>query len=85
MDEFKSFKEEDGTKVKIWGGGQFAKWLNYKKFEDKNVDVKLPQIANEAEKLGWKAGIGIDFLTKETKYLIDSIEAYVKALKKAGF
>jgi len=28
---------------------------------------------------------GIDFLTEETKYLIDSIEAYVKALKKAGF
>ena len=50
MEEFKNFKQEDGTKVKIWGGGHFAKWLNYKKFEDKNVDLKLPQIANEAEK-----------------------------------
>ena len=85
MENYKSFKDEDGKKHKQWGGGYFAKWLNYKKFEDKNVDLKLPQIANEAEKLSGKAGIGIDFLAEETKSLIDSIEAYVKALKKAGF
>ena len=85
MENYKSFKDDDGKKHKQWGGGHFAKWLNHKKFEDKNVDLKLPQISNEAEKLGRKAGIGIDFLTEETKYLIDSIEAYVKALKKAGF
>jgi len=85
MEDYKCFKHEDGKEHKQWGGGHFAKWLNHKKFEDKNVDLKLPQISNEAEKLGRKAGIGIDFLTEETKYLIDSIEAYVKALKKAGF
>ena len=54
-------------------------------FEDEDEDIKLPQIANETEKLSREAGIGIDFLAEETKYLIDSIEAYVKALKKAGF
>ena len=84
MENYKSFKDEDGKKHKQWGGGYFAKWLNYKKFEDKNVDLKLPQIANEAEQLAKKVGIGADFLQEETKYLIDSIETYVKALKKAG-
>ena len=84
MENYKSFKDDDGKKHKQWGGGHFAKWLNYKKFEDKNVDLKLPQIANEAEQLAKKVGIGADFLQEEIKYLIDSIEAYVKALKKAG-
>jgi hypothetical protein len=84
MENYKSFKDDDGKKHKQWGGGHFAKWLNYKKFEDKNVDLKLPQIANEAEQLAKKVGIGADFLQEETKYLIDSIETYVKALKKAG-
>ena len=84
MEDYKSFKDDDGKKHKQWGGGHFAKWLNYKKFEDKNVDLKLPQIANEAEQLAKKVGIGADFLQEEIKYLIDSIEAYVKALKKAG-
>jgi len=54
-------------------------------FEDEDEDIKLPQIANEAEKISRKAGIGIDFLAEETEYLIDSIQQYVKALKKAGF
>jgi hypothetical protein len=67
------------------GGAHFAKWVNHKKFEDEDEDIKLPQIANETEKLSREAGIGIDFLAEETKYLVDSIEAYVKALKKAGF
>ena len=70
------FKFENKSKIKI---------SNYheEKFSG-NEDVKLPQIANEAEKLSRKAGIGIDFLLEETKHLIDSIEKYVKALKKAG-
>ena len=84
MENYKSFKDDKGKKHKQWGGVRFAKWLNYKKFEDKNVNIKLPQIANEAEQLAKKVGIGADFLYEETKYLIDSIEAYVKALKKAG-
>ena len=85
MEDYKSFKGEDGKKYKQWGGAHFAKWVNHKKFEDEDEDIKLPQIANETEKLSREAGIGIDFLAEETKYLIDSIEAYVKALKKAGF
>jgi len=84
MEDYKSFKGEDGKKYNQWRGAHFAKWVNHKKFEDEDEDIKLPQIANEAEKLSRKAGIGIDFLLEETKYLIDSIEQYIKALKKAG-
>ena len=85
MDDFKSFKDEEGEKVDLWYGANFAKWINYRKFEDEDEDLKLPQIAHAAEKISKKAGIGIDFLIEETKYLVESIEQYVKALKKAGF
>jgi uncharacterized membrane protein len=85
MEDYKNFKDENGEKYEIWGGAHFAKWLNFKKFEDEDEELKLPEIANEAEKISRKAGIGIDFLKIETEYLIESIQLYVKALKKAGF
>jgi len=82
MEIYEQVSDED-KKPEQFGGAYFAKWLDEEKFSG-NEDVKLPQIANEAEKLSRKAGIGIDFLLEETKHLIDSIEKYVKALKKAG-
>ena len=85
MDDFKSFNDEEGEKVDLWYGANFAKWLNFKKFEDEDEEVKLPEISLEAEKISRKAGIGNDFLIEETEYLVESIERYVKALKKAGF
>ena len=55
---------------------------------EKGINVlmeKPPGLStNEAEKLSRQAGIGADFLAEETKFLISSIEVYVKALKKAG-
>ena len=82
MNIYEKVGDED-DKPEQFAGAHFARWLNKEKFSG-NEDIKLPQIANEAEKLGRKAGIGIDFLSEETKQLIDSIEKYVKALKKAG-
>ena len=82
MEIYEKVSDED-KKPERFAGAYFAKWLDEEKFSG-NEDVKLPQIANEAEKLSRKAGIGIDFLLEETKHLIDSIEKYVKALKKAG-
>ena len=34
MEDFKSFKGEDGEEYEIWMGGHFAKWVNRKKFEE---------------------------------------------------
>jgi hypothetical protein len=59
------------------------RYLNYKKFEDYS-DIKLPEIAAEAEKLSAKVGISREFLQKETEQLVKSIEVYVKALQKRG-
>ena len=80
MDDFKSFKDDEGEKVNLWYGANFAKWLNSKKFEDEDEEVKLPEIALEAEKISMEAGIGNDFLIQETEYLVESIEGYFKAL-----
>jgi len=67
MENYKSFKDDGGKKHKQWGGGHFAKWLNYKKFEDKNADLKLPQIANEAEQLAKTVGGGAASVTWDTE------------------
>ena len=69
MEDYKSFKGEDGKKYDIWMGAHFAKWVNHKKFEDEDEDIKLPQIANETEKLSREAGIGIDFLAEDVRSL----------------
>ena len=63
------------------GWSLFARWLNYEKFSS-NEDRKLPQIAKEAEELSGKVGIRKDFLSEETKQLINSIEVYVKGSAK---
>jgi len=85
MEIHKDFEDEDGEKVSQWGGAPFAKWVNHKKFEDEDEYVKLPDIVKETRILSSKVGLGKNFLIEETKYLIDSVEVYVKALKKAGF
>ena len=76
-------EDKKNDKPKEWAGAYFARWLNYEKFSS-NEDRKLPQIAKEAEELSGKVGIRKDFLSEETKQLINSIEVYVKALQKRG-
>ena len=57
--------------------------LNYKKFSEDN-DIKLPEMAKEAEKIFAKVGIRNEFLPNETKALKNSVEKFIKAIQKRG-
>ena len=45
---------------------------------------KLPTIASEFSTRGYNVGISHEFLEKETKNLLDSIENFIKAIQKIG-
>ena len=48
------------------------------------TDAKLPTIASEISGLGISIGISPEFMQKETKELLDSIENFIEAVQKRG-